>query len=164
MIASNEETFSQLASQKDRTMNLRFHPGRILAMASAVLLIIASFLPWAKMTILTVSTSVSGIQGDGKIQVGIAIVVLVLLAFPKIKTWIPMVFVIISGLVAALDYNNIANANAKLGGIGEFAFGFYLVLLAIFGLLAGCVWALFGAPSKKPSQSALTSAKPDLAK
>lgn len=62
--------------------------GRLIAVISAVVLIIAAFLPWGSV----LGLAVRGTEGDGVITIGLGIISIVLLLIKKVPVWVPIIF------------------------------------------------------------------------
>ncbi|MBD3360613.1 hypothetical protein GF366_02300 [Candidatus Peregrinibacteria bacterium] len=118
--------------------------GRLIGMASAVVLVIAAFLPWGETGFFTVT----GIDGDGIITIGIAVVAFVMLAIQKVPLWITIILGVLAAAIGIIDFMEMSSASEELAldmAGDEFAesiqitvgSGLYLTILAGVGLIAG---------------------------
>ena len=95
--------------------------------------VIATFLPWATVSILGISQSVSGTNGDGWFTLALFAAAIVLVSI-KFKEELPQGFKIaisaVCGLAALVGIFEIFNVNSNTYGMASVGFGVYLVILA----------------------------------
>ncbi len=88
--------------------------GRYVAMIGTLVLGIAAFLPWVAVKDVV---TVSGMEGDGVITLGIAIVTLLFLFIKRIPLWIPAILGLIAGVIGFYDSYSAATELSKLQDI-----------------------------------------------
>ncbi len=88
--------------------------GRYVAMIGAVILGIAAFLPWIVVEDLV---TVKGMQGDGVITLGLAIVTLIFLLIKRIPLWISAILGLIAGIIGFYDSYSAATSLNELQDI-----------------------------------------------
>lgn len=128
----------------------------IIIIVAAAIGAIATFLPWATVSFLGVSESVSGASGDGWISFAIFLAIIVLTAI-KFKNELPKGFkiaVTVLGVIALIiGIFEIANINGNSFGLGSAGIGVYIVIIA--GIASAILpWLPIGgkAPAKKPAK------------
>lgn len=130
-----------------------------LVLGGAALLLIGSFLPWAKVSVAlfdaTVSQTIGGMDGDGPITLVAAIALGALGWILLMKGWhkgrlIGTVCVAaLATLVAVidlLDVNRVAGSEAGLGIDVSIGIGLWVVTVAAITALAGSILALRDKP------------------
>lgn len=127
-------------------MKKQMTTGHYIGIAGAVILAVASFLPWAKIEAMGYSETLNGIgaggeMGDGVIQIGFAVIALILLLL-RVKPWIPLIFGILAAIVGLVDFVNISSVNAETEGVSTLGYGLYLIQLGWIGIVAGSIMAL----------------------
>lgn len=113
----------------------------LIALIGAAAMILACFLPYASVTFLDVTESVSLFDGkDGWLFTGVAVLVAV---FTLLKKWGPQLAFSIIG--AALMVFEIADTSDKLGDLGDLGdlvsngFGYYLLIISAIAMLGGTI-------------------------
>jgi hypothetical protein len=131
--------------------------GGIVVLAGAFLIIIGSFLPWAKVEGGILSLSKNGTQGDGVLTLIVGIIVLVMgaLMLTLESYGFAVILSVLGGLgctaVAVID---LVDLSARISGIsGEYLTvkageGIYIVLVAGIIVVVGAAIARIGAPAK----------------
>lgn len=101
---------------------------------SAVVLIVAAYLPWGS----TENVTVLGVFGkDTIITIGIGILAILFLLTKKIPTWVSLILGLIALGTGVNDYVSLSNVLQGNGGtIGS---GMYLTLLGALGVVVGSI-------------------------
>lgn len=117
--------------------------GQFVGAISAIVVIVATFLPWAKIMGLI---SVTGFEGDGKYTLIAGIIALVLILTKKAPLWAALVLGLVVAVVGVIDINGMSNSIQAIGGMGEgnpfadlaveIGIGLYLTVLGGLGLIA----------------------------
>lgn len=130
----------------------------ILAMGGGGLLVLGSLLPWAQVSSVFVTVSVNGTEGDGKITVGLGLVVAILglIAMTNQRAKLNILAPILGLVAGAIGLLDLLSVNSKFGSISgsdlvhpSIGIGLYLVVLG--GILT-FVAALFGVTNKSSLQ------------
>lgn len=119
-----------------------FSPFDLIVLLGSVVMIIACFLPYASVTVLDYTESVSLFDGkDGYIFTGVAVLVIV---FTLIKKWAPQFSLSIVG--AALTFYEISDTSEKLDGLEDMidhGLGFYLLIISAVLMVGGTLLRKF---------------------
>ncbi len=118
--------------------------GRIIGLISAVVLGIGSVMPWGE----NIAGTVNGLDGDGVITLGIAIIAIVLLLIKKVPLWIPLVLGVLAAAIGIIDLSNMSDVNQELGlelegnpfaelAKVEVKAGLYVLIAGAIGLIIG---------------------------
>ncbi|WP_135663839.1 hypothetical protein [Halorhabdus rudnickae] len=134
-------------SQTRTNSRFQFSRGEQLSIGSAVVVVIAAFLPWITASILGTSVTVSGIDGDGVFTLAFAIIAAALVVARPWDRINKIAVGILGGLTAAVALYYIVDPamGVKGGGAGaELArqalspgIGLYLTALGGVGLVLG---------------------------
>ena len=121
-----------------------FTVGRTIALIGAILLAVSAFLPWGKSAYV----SVTGVEGDGLIQISIGILAFLLLFIRRITIWFSL-FLGVAGLaIGIVDFVVMFDAVKKVteGAVG---IGLYTTLGATIGIVIGTIVEIFEERNKK---------------
>lgn len=121
-----------------------FTAGRTIALIGAVLLAVSAFLPWGK----SAHVSVTGIGGDGLIQISIGILAFLLLFIKRITIWFSLFLGVVGLAIGIIDFAAMYNAIQKVTE-GEMGIGLYTTLGATAGIVVGTIVEIFEERSKK---------------
>lgn len=105
----------------------------IILIAVAAVGAIATFLPWATVSVFGISESVSGTNGDGWITLAlfIAIAVLVGIKFKgELDNGFKIAVTAIAAIAAVVGFVEIGNINGNSYGFASVSIGVYLIILA----------------------------------
>lgn len=121
-----------------------FTIGRTIALLGAILLAVSAFLPWGK----SATASVTGVGGDGLIQISIGILAFLLLFIKRISIWFSLFLGAVGLTVGIIDYTVMNEAVQKVLE-GEVGVGLYTTLCASVAIVIGTVVEIFQERSKK---------------
>lgn len=117
-------------NKKERILLLEVE--EIFAAISAIILIVAAFLPWGS----SANASITGIAGtDSLATIGIGILALITLLMRNIPNFIPLILGIAAFVISLNDFvimNKLTNALE-----GSVGYGLYLTLLGSLGVFIG---------------------------
>lgn len=106
-------------------------PGRCIALASTIFLVIGAFMPWG----YTEVASVNGLTGDGKITLIIGVLAFLLLFIKRVPTWVSLILGAMAftvGIVSMVSLHHLVGPiNGKIGT------GLYLTILTGLGMVIG---------------------------
>lgn len=117
--------------------------GRLIGLAGAALLAIGAFLPWGKIMGII---EAKGIDGDGKITLGIGIIAIILLLIKKAPLWISLILGVVALAIGGYDFYAMTTVDKELGlelaELAELAkvtvgSGLYLTVLGGLALTVG---------------------------
>jgi len=133
---------------------LRNPLGAILMLAGGALTIVGSFLPWAKASVLSVSVTANGMDGDGELTLILGIALAVFGAISLTRTLRPLaILAIIAGvLIAAIGLYDASTVkddiptDAIAGGLEvTVELGLWLVIAAgVIGIIGGVIALMSG--------------------
>jgi len=140
---------TEQTQQADGDSRLTFSRGEQLAIGSAAVVVIAAFLPWISASILGTSVTVNGIDGDGVITLGMAVVAGVLVVARQWDRINRALVGVLGGLIAALALYYVVDPTTGIEG-GDVAaelareavspgIGLYLTALGGVGLVIAAV-------------------------
>lgn len=117
-------------NKKERILLLEVE--EILAAASAILLVVAAFMPWGS----SANASITGIEGqDSLFTIGIGIVALITLVIKRVPNFIPLILGVAAFAIALNDFFAMSQLTKALeGGVG---YGLYLTVLGSLGVFLG---------------------------
>lgn len=131
-----------------------------LVLGGAALLLIGSFLPWAKVSVAlfdaTVSQTIGGMDDDGPITLVAAVALGVLGWFLLTKGWhkgrligsvCVAALVTLVAVIDLVDVNRVAGSEAGLGIDVSIGIGLWVVTVAAIAALAGSILALRDKPA-----------------
>lgn len=121
-----------------------FTAGRIVALLGAILLAVSAFLPWGS----SATQTVSGIGGDGLIQISIGILAFLLLFIKRITIWFSLFLGVVGLTVGVVDFVAMSNALPKVTE-GEMGIGLYTTLVASLGIVVGTIVEIIQERSKR---------------
>ena len=141
---------------------------KYIGIAGCLIAIIATFLPFAKITVslfgFNSSQTVNFISGDGKIVLFLALIAGLFLLGKALNFslqmgkfnvnslykfwWGPLVFIAIALIITISDASNIGNVSSGVGAVTgatvSFGIGFYLILLGLIIAPAAILYEKFG--------------------
>jgi hypothetical protein len=121
-----------------------FTAGRIIALVGAILLAVSAFLPWGS----SATQTVSGMGGDGLIQVSIGILAFILLFIKRITIWFSLFLGVVALTIGVVDF--VAMYKALPNHVdGAMGIGLYTTLGATAGLVAGTIVEIIQERSKR---------------
>jgi hypothetical protein len=124
----------------------QFSTGKKVALGSAILLGLAAFLPWGTALGLI---SISGMEGDGKITIGIAVIAIVLLLIKKVPVWIVTILGILATVIGVVDYSSMSDVTNEISA--SVGIGIYLTVAAGAGMIVGTIMEMVASKKKNPS-------------
>ena len=123
----------------------------IVVAVSAVVGIIATFLPWMSASVLGITLSASGTEGNGLISLFMFIIILGVVAYSVYKKadWAKICISIAAGIALLIAIINLID-----GASNGFTIGFGLILVIIAALVCGIMpWIPMGKkPAEKPAK------------
>jgi hypothetical protein len=136
------------------------HKGQQVILIGAICLIVGTLLPWASVaSVLGITISKAGYEGDGLISGGIGVLLLLSALLSKGKPgkmYSPAasVFALVAGVVAILDIINVSQVITRTSAdstvIASVGSGLYVTLL---GALLGFVGGLVQVPLRSQQES-----------
>lgn len=111
-----------------------FTAGRTIALLGAILLALSAFLPWGKSAYV----SVTGMQGDGLIQISIGVLAFLLLFIKRITIWFSLFLGAVGLTIGTIDFAVMYDAIQKVTE-GEVGIGLYTTLGATGVLVFGTI-------------------------
>lgn len=121
-----------------------FTIGRTIALVGAILLAVSAFLPWGK----SAHVSVTGIGGDGLIQISIGILAFLLLFVKRITIWFSLFLGVVGLTIGIIDFVAMYNAIQKVTE-GAMGIGLYTTLGATGGIVIGTIVEILEERNKK---------------
>ncbi|NIA01808.1 MAG: hypothetical protein GWP15_00310 [Nitrospirae bacterium] len=121
-----------------------FTAGRTIALVGATLLAVSAFLPWGKSAYV----SVTGIGGDGLIQISIGILAFLLLFIKRITIWFSLLLGVAGLAIGIVDFVVMIDAIKKVTD-GAMGIGLYTTLGATLGIVIGTIVEIFEERNKK---------------
>jgi hypothetical protein len=114
---------------------------KLIFLGCIAVVVLGSFLPWAKVEMLGMSETVGGLEGDGLITLIVAIVAGAAVYFTQDKlagilALVGSAIILIIGLIDFIDLGKVMDGFGLFGDAVNRGIGLYLVLL---GSLAGAV-------------------------
>ncbi len=113
--------------------------GRGVGVIASTLLVLGSFLPWAKIDVLGFSETIIGMDGKGVIYVGMGITSLIVFLMKKSKVWAAIMFGVLGAALLYTDYAKLDSVITKNGGLSAITYGFYIVCSSAAGLIIGAI-------------------------
>ena len=130
------------------TVTLKNNLGRNIALISALIIALGSIAPFAGFE----EFIVYGLQGDGKITLGIAVFIIISILLKKVPAYVNILFSSFALALAAVDYSklsettstikNTVTANPYMTNIAssiEVGSGLQLIMMGAIGVIAGSV-------------------------
>lgn len=116
-----------------------FEIEEIIVGISAIFLIVGAFLPWG----IAGSYSKSGLEGDGKIIIGLGAIALTILLIDtfirEISAIVPLILGLAAGIIGIIDWTAMYKAVTKPEVSGEVGIGLYLVIASAAGIVIGAI-------------------------
>jgi hypothetical protein len=114
-----------------------FEIEEIIVGISAILLIVAAFLPWGSAE----GYSTSGLNGDGRIIIGLGAIAVTLLFIDvfvrEISAVVPLILGLAACAIGIIDYVTMARVVSEFAG--QVGIGLHLVIASSVGIVVGAV-------------------------
>ncbi len=117
-----------------KKVSMNYSTWRTAGLVSTIILGLGAILPWGYVY----SEKVGGLDGDGNIILGIAILALVLLLIKKVPIWISLILGLLAMTIGIIDIIEIYKVTKDFATsrIGE---GMYITIIGSAGLVVGTI-------------------------
>ncbi len=114
--------------------------GKTIALISAILLILGSFLSWGTSVIDGNPAVIYGLEGDGKITIALGALATVLLILKRPPHWFVFMLGVIAATIGVIDYLAMRDAVSQFQSpaiSGSIGIGLYLIAPAGLAIMVG---------------------------